>query len=91
MYIQNRKYKPRSMSLLLELSIHSEQLEETLDTIASLPFAIDPKIRAHGRQCFIGFPVAEAHHVDLVENALRGRGLRQARVGILDYCAAAGM
>jgi len=77
------------MSLLLELSIHSDQLEETLDTIASLPFAIDPEIRSHGKQCFIGFPVTESHHVHLVENALRGRGLRQARIGVLEAITAA--
>ncbi len=76
------------MSLLLELSIHSEQLEEALDTLAALPFPIDPDIRTHGKRCVIEFPVAETIHVNLVENALLARGLRQARVDILEEAAA---
>jgi hypothetical protein len=76
------------MLLLLALSIPADSLEEALDTIAALPFAIDPQIRTHGKQCTIEFPIADTSHAGLVENALRARGLRQTHVEVLEAAAA---
>lgn len=69
------------MSLLLELNIPTDQMEEALDTLAALPFDISPTIRqAPGKRANIEFPVSGSDKVTLVENALLGRGLLQARV-----------
>lgn len=76
------------MLLLLALSIPADFLEEALDTIAALPFAIDPQIRTHGKRCTIEFPIADSSHAGHVENALRARGLRQTRVEVLEAAAA---
>jgi hypothetical protein len=66
------------MSLLLELNVHSEQLEETLDTLASLPFDISPKLRAagSGKRTTIEFLANGLSNISQIENALRARGSR---------------
>jgi hypothetical protein len=73
------------MSLLLELNVPTEQLEETLDTLAALSFAISPTIRqAPGRRAVIEFPIHAYGRLEQVENALLGRGLLEARTQILE-------
>lgn len=68
------------MSLLLELNLPTHQLEETLDTLAALPFAIDPEIyESVGKRTRIEFPIHKAACLAQVENALLGRGLLQTR------------
>lgn len=70
------------MSLLLEVTVRSEHLEEALDTLAALPFAIDPSIRALGQKSMIEFPVRESFAAGLVQNSLLARGLGQAHVTV---------
>jgi hypothetical protein len=72
------------MSLLLEVSVQSEHLEEALDTLAALPFEIDPTIRTAGKRTFVEFPITGTDGVRQVENSLLARGLCQARVSILE-------
>ena len=77
------------MSLLLELNVHSEQLEETLDTLASLPFAISPKLRSGAsKRTTIEFLANGLANIAQIENALRARGLLQARVQVLEEALA---
>ena len=73
------------MSLLLELNVPIDQIEEALDTLAALPFDINPNIRqASGKRANIEFPISGVDRMAQVENALLGRGLLQARVQILE-------
>jgi hypothetical protein len=74
------------MSLLLELNIPTPQTEETLDTLAGLPFAIDPEIRETpgGKRTIIEFSIESPKLAAQVENALLGRGLLQARIQLCD-------
>ena len=73
------------MSLLLELNVPTDQMEEALDTLAALSFAISPTIRqAMGKRASIEFPISGMDRMAQVENALLGRGLLQARVQILE-------
>jgi hypothetical protein len=73
------------MSLLLELNVPTDQLEEALDTLAALPFDISPTIRqAAGMRANIEFPVSGNERVAQVENALLGRGLLQVRVQVFE-------
>ena len=69
------------MSFLLEVQIHSTQLEETLGTLAMMPFEIDPSIRnLPNEKAVVEFSVMQAEHAGKVQNALNARGLRDVRV-----------
>jgi hypothetical protein len=76
------------MSLLLEVSVQSENLEEALDTLAALPFEIDPKIRTAGKRSIVEFLIMGTEGVRQVENSLRARGLLQARVSTYEEALA---
>ena len=73
------------MPLVLELNLPTQQVEEALDTLAELPFAISPTIReTSGKRASIEFSIASAGSAAQVEKALRGRGLLQARVQVFE-------
>lgn len=60
--------------VLLRITVGARQLEELLETIASLPFPINPEIQ-HGDAgtSFVEFP-AYSSRVEEVRRALVGRG-----------------
>ena len=73
------------MSLLLELNVPTDQIEEALDTLAALSFDINPNIRQTSeKRTNIEFPISGIDRLAQVENAILGRGLLQARVQLLE-------
>ncbi len=72
------------MSFLLEVHVHSSQLEAALETLAILPFEVNPNLRPGEERTAIEFFVSDADHAGVVQKALNGRGLREAKVNALE-------
>lgn len=70
------------MSFLLEVHVHSSQLEAALETLAILPFEVNPNLRPGSERTAIAFFTTEADHGKVVQKALIGAGLREPRVDV---------
>jgi hypothetical protein len=70
--------------VLLRITVGARQLEELLETIASLPFPINPEIR-HGDAgtSFVEFP-AYSSRVEEVRRALVGRGFAASVLRVVE-------
>ncbi len=55
--------------LLASLRVDSRQLEDVLETLASLPFPVNPYLRHEGLQSLVEFPVFE-HRLATVSRAV---------------------
>ncbi|BDC49726.1 hypothetical protein F183_A20420 [Bryobacterales bacterium F-183] len=72
------------MSFLLEVYVQSSQLESALETLAILPFEVNPNLRPGAERTAIEFFAAEADHAQVVQNALTGAGLREPKVNVYE-------
>lgn len=70
------------MSFLLEVHVQSSQLEAALETLAILPFEVNPNLRPNHDRTAIEFFATDAEHGNVVQKALLGAGIREPRVAV---------
>ena len=69
--------------LLVRLRVESRQLEEVLESLAALPFPVNPDLRHVGLQSIVEFPAYE-DRLETVNSALAPFELRAETVRMLD-------